>query len=399
MSVRKDMHVFESQYYRIYKNSVKIIGLWPYENIQIKRVIRISIILLLISLVILQAIRLYEELGRDLDIVLELIASLSYFAGCLSKYITTIRAQSAFRFLYDQIAGHWQIITDIKEREILEESTSQSQTLCLSYMVAAYSALVVYSTMPAIAPAVLDIVIPLNESRKKTFPYYAEYFIDDEAYYYQLMGHGTIVFTVSVMVYVSIDTMYACCAQHLCGLFSIVEYRLQEALRTDDKLHLEPPERDKLTHKKLHEAIILHKNSIEFAFLIENTYALCFLLVMGLNLTVIVFTAVVIIINLGDMKQMIRLTLLFGAFSFHLFFNCVPGQKVHDKSISIMNSAYFSEWYNVSLKSRKLIQFVMHRSLNPCQFTAGGLFVMNMENFGSIMKSSMSYVTVIASIR
>lgn len=54
MSVRKDMHVFESQYYRVYKNSVKIIGLWPYANIPIKRFTRICIISLLISLVILQ---------------------------------------------------------------------------------------------------------------------------------------------------------------------------------------------------------------------------------------------------------------------------------------------------------------------------------------------------------
>ena len=77
--------------------------------------------------------------------------------------------------------------------------------------------------MPVIAPAVLDVIMPLNASRQKTFPYYAEYFIDDEDYYYQLMMHGTLVFTISVMVYVSIDTMYACCSQHLCGLFAIVE--------------------------------------------------------------------------------------------------------------------------------------------------------------------------------
>lgn len=71
---------------------------------------------------------------------------------------------------------------------------------------------------------------------------------------------------------------------------------------------------------------------------------------------------------------------------------------IHPGAYSIANivlilkhcmSRYFCEWYNVSLKSRKLIQFVMHRSLSPCQFTAGGLFVMNMENFGSVSTNLM----------
>ncbi|NP_001177702.1 odorant receptor 156 [Nasonia vitripennis] len=400
MSESKTLKIFESDYYRTYKNSVKLIGLWPHENIHKKRITRFFITALLTTFMILQGIRLYEELGNDIDIVLELIGSIAYFSGCICKYLTTIKAQAALQFLYEQIQGHWDTITNKRERQILEQSASESQFLSKFYMGASYVALVVYTASPVLVPIILDIALPLNESRRKTFPYFIEYFIDTEFYYYQLMVHGTICFTISVLVYISIDTMYAACCQHLCGLFDIVEHRLKEAVKTNsNRINLEPDRTDILMHKLLNEAITLHQDSIEFAVLIENTYALCYLLVLGLNLAVIVLAAVDIVINLDDTNQIIRLSILYIAFSFHLFFNSVPGQKIHDKSVNVMNSAYFSEWYNLPLNARKLIQLIIHRSLNPCQFTAGGLFVLNIENFGSIMKSSMSYITVLASIR
>ncbi|XP_031783066.1 odorant receptor 156 isoform X1 [Nasonia vitripennis] len=359
MSESKTLKIFESDYYRTYKNSVKLIGLWPHENIHKKRITRFFITALLTTFMILQ-----------------------------------------LQFLYEQIQGHWDTITNKRERQILEQSASESQFLSKFYMGASYVALVVYTASPVLVPIILDIALPLNESRRKTFPYFIEYFIDTEFYYYQLMVHGTICFTISVLVYISIDTMYAACCQHLCGLFDIVEHRLKEAVKTNsNRINLEPDRTDILMHKLLNEAITLHQDSIEFAVLIENTYALCYLLVLGLNLAVIVLAAVDIVINLDDTNQIIRLSILYIAFSFHLFFNSVPGQKIHDKSVNVMNSAYFSEWYNLPLNARKLIQLIIHRSLNPCQFTAGGLFVLNIENFGSIMKSSMSYITVLASIR
>lgn len=53
-----------------------------------------------------------------------------------------------------------------------------------------------------------------------------------------------------------------------------------------------------------------------FAFLIENTYALCFLLVMGLNLTVIVFTAVVV----SMLEKYEKRTLPYSRFHMFLLF-------------------------------------------------------------------------------
>ncbi|NP_001177551.1 odorant receptor 158 [Nasonia vitripennis] len=400
MSESKRLEIFESDYYRMYTNALRLIGLWPFECTYRQRIIRFFIIILLITFTILQGIRLYEEFGQNLDIVLELIGSITFFIGCILKYIVTIQTQSMFQFLYEQIQSHWEIVTN-RERRILEQSANDSQFFTKLYMGAAYGALIVYVSTPIIVPNVLDVVIPLNESRAKTFPYFIEYFIDTEVYYYQLMAHGTLCFTISALVYVSIDTMYATCSQHLCSLFDVVEYRLEKASKTDSKMNvnLDLNGNDKNIYKLLNEAIVLHQDSLEFALFIENTYASCFLPVLGLYLTSIVIVAVDIVINLGDMNQIIRLSILYFAFSFHVFFNCVPGQKIHDKSVSIMNSAYFSEWYNLPLEAKKLIQIIIHRSSIPCKFTAGGIVVLNVENFIVIMKSTLSYITLLSSIR
>ena len=79
-----------------------------------------------------------------------------------------------------------------------------------------------YITLP-LAPAVLDMIDPLNETRPKAFPYFAEYFIDDQKYYFELTVHGWIVCILSVQIYATFDSTYAQTVHHACALFAIVE--------------------------------------------------------------------------------------------------------------------------------------------------------------------------------
>ena len=45
---------------------------------------------------------------------------------------------------------------------------------------------------------------------------------------------------------------------------------------------------------------------------------------------------------------------------------------------------YSSTWYNMPLKVQKMLYIMQIRCKNPCTLTAGGLYEMNMENFGIV---------------
>lgn len=72
-------------------------------------------------------------------------------------------------------------------------------------------------------PVFLDMIEPLNYTRQRMFPYFAEYFIDDQKYYFELTVHCWIVCILSVQIFGTFDTTYAQCVQHARALFAIVE--------------------------------------------------------------------------------------------------------------------------------------------------------------------------------
>lgn len=84
-----------------------------------------------------------------------------------------------------------------------------------------YVTIAIYLTIPMM-PKILDIILPLNESRPLTYLYRTEYFVDPEKYFYAIVLHtytGTII-TVSVVA--AADAMFNAYVQHVCGILAIV---------------------------------------------------------------------------------------------------------------------------------------------------------------------------------
>lgn len=69
---------------------------------------------------------------------------------------------------------------------------------------------------------IYDILVPLNGSHRLECPFVAEYFIDEEVYYYYILLHMYTIFLVGLTVVIATEAFYAICVQHACGLFHIV---------------------------------------------------------------------------------------------------------------------------------------------------------------------------------
>ncbi|XP_031786358.1 uncharacterized protein LOC100384869 isoform X3 [Nasonia vitripennis] len=383
-----NLDIFETSDYKTYKDGMKLIGLWPFENSTKRTLKRAFVLISMITTLIFMQVRFVEELNHNIDVVLQSAGSIILSIGCIAKFITTFRAEDNIKLLFSRIAKQWASITDKTECKILADNIKVCHPLCTFYKVIAFFALVTYACLPSFGPVIMNILSPLNETRRKRLPAPAEYFVDEEKYFYVLFSHGMICYMLVCALYVIIDCMYSCIVHHTVGLVGIVTYRLQNIIDLKVTSNQEYQANNSEIRRRLRRAISLHKESLEFAQKIETTYNLCFIIVMSVNLLTMIFTAACAIRTLYyDKVESFRWFILYGSIIFHLFFNSNPGQNLYDKSNEIINTLYFTEWYTlgISRSNKRTMLIMMIRCLRPCQLTAGGLLVLNMINFGAVI--------------
>lgn len=79
-----------------------------------------------------------------------------------------------------------------------------------------------FITIPSLGPILLDIVLPLNESRPRHLAIYAEYGIDQNKYFVGIFLYTTIMIMVGLTIMVAADTMHIACTAHACSLFQVI---------------------------------------------------------------------------------------------------------------------------------------------------------------------------------
>ncbi|KAK0086693.1 hypothetical protein PV325_002690, partial [Microctonus aethiopoides] len=73
--------------------------------------------------------------------------------------------------------------------------------------------------------------------------------------------------------------------------------------------------------------------------------------------------------------------------------------KLIDESESIQKYINFSDWYKVPINTQKLLILTTLRSQKPSGITAGKMMTLGMENFGAMVKTAVSYLTVLMAVQ
>nr|QNL15080.1 olfactory receptor 136 [Aulacocentrum confusum] len=119
-----------------------------------------------------------------------------------------------------------------------------------------------------------------------------------------------------------------------------------------------------------------------------------------MNTAAISFTGfeVVVLLERKQYTQVFRFIVFGLGQTLHLFLNSLPGQELLDYCEEEINIIYNCNWTSLSTRNKKSIEIILMRMFKPCTLAAGGFYVMNLENFGSVMQTSMSYLMVLASV-
>ncbi|XP_025995228.2 uncharacterized protein LOC105193345 isoform X2 [Solenopsis invicta] len=412
-------------YYATNKLFLYRIGVWPYQRRVLKVMIPCFIVIVHISVVISEALLLYDTWG-DINVAVDCIVNLIllftadvklinmvvnnrkvsgqvdignvYLLLLLLLLLFVLFIVNQFRRLLELMNKHWELLNNKIESHILKYYASISQKLTSYYAVYLIVIIIFYLLIP-LTPKILDFVVPLNESRPLAYIYQGEYRVDKEKYYYPILFHSYLATACTMTILFTCDTTYIICVLHACSLFTAIGEQLENITskagttsNNDGEIHTEMQYHTFIKkhsfigndYKILITCLKKHQLAVENAQTLNSMFLHVTFILLSMNMLVLSIIGIQLINNLENTKETIRYICLTGATFIHLVCMCIPGQLLIDKSTEILDKTYGSEWYTFSNKTKKLLSVLLYKSLVPCTLTAGKMFVMSMTLCSSI---------------
>ncbi|KAH0946883.1 hypothetical protein HN011_001014 [Eciton burchellii] len=386
-----------TQYFSLNKILLQIIGLWPYQQTKLVKFQFIFLAGILAAAIIFQLTTFITSKCTPEFIIKSLSITIVFIIG-LAKYVSFRIHIKTIKKLLRLLQHIFNELKEEKEIAIMKKYswTAKCHTIILtSILVSFISALLLEQFWSTI----LDIVLCKNISRPHRLPIKTEYFFDQEKYFYFILFHLNAAIFIAMIATIGIGTMFIAYFQYVCGMFMIVSYRIENAMR-DDLL-----QRVRLTENLIIIGIIravrIHRQAMQLCDLLIYPFDkfFLFLIVLGvLCLSLNLFQ----ITSPKEFKNSIELLLplLFTSISIlYMFVGNYVGQNITDHNNHIYVTTYNVQWYKASLQVQKLIFFLLQRNIKNFTLSCGGLFDASFEYFATLVKTSVSYFTVIYSTR
>ncbi|XP_016771123.1 uncharacterized protein LOC102653810 isoform X2 [Apis mellifera] len=303
----------EERYLKINKIYSIIVGMWP--NQKRKTIPRIFVELIAILAHLTQGgnMVLFFSLTLAMDQIPFLIAAILL----MIKYNNFIINEQKFKELFVSILNDWQKKKTHEEEMILEKYADKSLFFILIYVVNAYFCTVLFLILP-LTPILLDIFIPLNESRPRVQMYPAYYYIENEAdYYYPILIFSIVSLLTAMCVYIATDTTLVYVVQHACGLLTLAGYRFRNSLndlysmRKDSKM-------DEKIYRRMCYAIKTHKRALAYLTKIEDFYSMNIFAQVGASILCLTVT----LMKLKANSSLIHMTMFIGICMSHIGTMC-----------------------------------------------------------------------------
>ena len=100
-------------------------------------------------------------------------------------------------------------------------------------------------------------------------------------------------------------------------------------------------------------------------------------------------------LSVGNIVMTIKEFIILNAMLVQLFAYSYVGEYLKLQMEGVGDSLYFCSWYDIPTSITKDIIYVIMRSQDPVFLKAGRFFIVNMETYMSIVKTSMSYLSVL----
>ncbi|EFN71828.1 Putative odorant receptor 13a [Camponotus floridanus] len=209
------------------------------------------------------------------------------------------------------------------------------------------------------------------------------------------------IFELVLVVQLFHDLSVACIIAMLNALLVTLVLHISGQIDIMRQGLLEIPSKNHSSLAAIKVLISRHQRIINLSDNIEDLFSNIALLQFIWNTLVICCIGFLIIISIGTEEgaTMITKSLIFYvAITLEAFVFCYAGEYLSAKSKSISDAAYECLWYDLTPSECRILMFLMLRSQKRLTITAGKMTDLSLEGFTTIMKSSVSYISVLRAL-
>ncbi|XP_070165793.1 odorant receptor 83a-like isoform X7 [Polyergus mexicanus] len=344
--------IWNSRYYIIPKVYMTIAGVWPYHRLRDRCICFVPMFTFCFSILIPQL--LYVLNAMDLDDIFEGLPSVLISIIFSYKIANMMFNNKHIKSCLKMMEEDWLSLNTDVERVILARHSEYGRYLTIFYAIFMNITSFFYLMKPVIMTLLED-----NAANVKKSP---------------ISGASKLPFQV--------------------------EHMLEDIGKDSDaNFHMKLDKIKDIHYHKALNCLRRHLNVIKFAKLIESTFTNIFLISINLNMVIGSICGIQVVMNLSNARDIAAPLAIYIAQLIHLFLQFWQAQFLLDYSTIPYESICRGNWYYTSKRCRKIFLLIMNRTMSPCKLTAGKIMTLSIESFAAVLKTSMSYFTVLRSFQ
>ncbi|XP_011634067.2 uncharacterized protein LOC105425151 [Pogonomyrmex barbatus] len=384
-------------HYNLNRILLLAVGLWPYQQSKFTQFQCIFIFSTLSACIVFQLTPLISSKFTS-DLLVKVLSSVSFFTMFMIKFIAFHLNIDAIKDLLAQLQYTCSELKDDCESAIIRKYSQNARRYTVALTILGVSSVFILIIVQFWAN-ILNVILPRNISRPRHIPIMTEYFIDQEKYFYLIVLHIHVSICIGAIVIVSTGTMMIAYLEYICGLFRISSYRIERAMGTNVLQNITVKNKT-LIFEGIIYAVDIHRQAMRLSELILSKFEVMLfgLITFGvISLSLNLFRIFQIASTERDIKEILMPLVFAISIIVYMFIANYVGQNVTNHNNCIYVTAYNVQWYIAPLNIQRLILFLLQRSAKDFSLNVGGIFYASIECFATLLKTSVSYFTVIYS--
>ncbi|XP_047370209.1 odorant receptor 46a-like isoform X2 [Vespa velutina] len=373
----------DNEYYTYNRWLFRLIGFWE-DKTSSKKLIYVCFLNFIIIIAVLEQIYVIFLLKGELNAIAKLLETTLITLCFGSCYYNLLSNGAIMKKILRRIDSDWKKLADKQELLILKEYANISRMCTIGNIISFYL-YIGFLIFPSFQRFIQYIfgVVSYNEL---ILPVRFDHFMKNRVGYYLGLCIQYTVIIILCTVAIANYTMFIAVILHACALFNVVVWRINGRFKDNRNNFYGKNKNDKLLNENewIVDIVKFYESVIEFVDLIKLFYE-------ATNLFEVSFALVIFMIdyfylfqlfsaNVNKNEGLTKLLYIIGSMSvifayFHL------GQKLIDQSNYVFLTLCQIPFYSLSLKTQKLILFLIMRSTMVCNLSWKGTIVFSHNLF------------------
>ncbi|XP_070158310.1 odorant receptor 22c-like isoform X3 [Polyergus mexicanus] len=310
-------------YYSVTKRMLLLAGQWPYQRRK-ERLLRVTLMTMTSLSMIIPQIGKFIQCDRDVQCILTTIPSYLFQIVVVVKLYACQFNNSKIKDLTDRVYSDWESLEIPEEYEIMKTYAAKARLFSLIYT---------------------SVLIVLT---------------------------GVLAHDCMVLTYI----------EHVCSIFAVAGFRFENLAYNKDTDLIN----DNLINMYNHKVAIsvhAHWQALQFAKLLKDTFSITFAIQIAIVTVAMSISLLQMVVQDDTLETMRYMAFIIGQL-IHLFCFSLQGQRLIDHSLEVRDKIYNCFWYNIPVKSQRLLLNVMRRSLQPNILCASGIYIFSLKSFTTV---------------